>query len=242
MSPVFHNRELERLHAADGYTRAQVDAVAAALEAHGTLRLTPLPTGLYPASSASDPGTSGYRHVWVRDNVYVALALWRGGEPEAAVAVARGLLAFYGAHRRRFDVAVAVAGFDARDVMTRPHVRFDGVTLSRNRDGALAPRPERRARLLPLARLGAGVRTALHADRRRDRHAARARRLPRGDPLLGRRGQRPLGGDAQGVGVQHRHGGRRLARLACAAADRARVRTVDGRGARARDGRDGADR
>ena len=88
MSPVFHNRELERLHAADGYTHAQVDAVAAALESHGTLRLTPLPTGLYPASSASDPGTSGYRHVWVRDNVYVALALWRGGEPETAVVIA----------------------------------------------------------------------------------------------------------------------------------------------------------
>ncbi len=130
MSPVFHNRELERLHAPDGYTRAQVDAVAAALEAHGTLRLTPLPTGLYPATSASGPGAAGYRHVWVRDNVYVALALWRSGEPEAAAAVARGLLAFYGAHRRRFDVAVVAAGFDARDVMTRPHVRFDGLTLS----------------------------------------------------------------------------------------------------------------
>jgi phosphorylase kinase alpha/beta subunit len=130
MSLVFHNRELERLHAADGYTRPQVEAVAAALEAHGTLRLTPLATGLYPATSATDAGASGYRHVWVRDNAYVALALWRGGEPEAAVAVARGLLAFYGAHRHRFDVAVVAAGFDARDVMTRPHVRFDGLTLA----------------------------------------------------------------------------------------------------------------
>ena len=111
--------------------------------------------------------------------------------------------------------------------LRRPHAH-------RNRDGALAPRPERRARLLPLARLGAGVRTSLRADRRRDRHAARAVRLPRGDPLLGRRGQRPLGRDAQGVGVQHRHGGRRLACLACAAADRARVRTVHGRGAQLR--------
>ena len=165
MSQVFHNRELERLHAADDYTRAQVDAVAAALEAHGTLRLTPLPTGLYPATSASAPGASAYRHVWVRDNVYVALALWRGGEADAAVAVARGLLAFYGAHRRRFDVAVVEAGFDARDVMTRPHVRFDGLTLAEI-GRALGPRPERRARLLPLARVGAGVRTALHADRR----------------------------------------------------------------------------
>ena len=129
-SPVFYNRELERLHAAEGYSRAQVDAIAAALEAHGTLRLTSLPTGLYPATSASGPGASGYRHVWVRDNVYVALALWRGGEAEAAVAVARGLVAFYGAHRQRFDVAVVGAGFDARDVMTRPHVRFDGLTLA----------------------------------------------------------------------------------------------------------------
>ena len=129
MGLVFHNRELERLHSAVDYTAAQVEAVAAALESHGTLRLTALPTGLYPASSAGDSGASGYRHVWVRDNVYVAYALWRGGEPERAAAVARGLLGFYGRHHRRFDVAAVAAGFDARDVMTRPHVRFDGLTL-----------------------------------------------------------------------------------------------------------------
>ena len=129
MPPVFRNRELERLHAAGGYTRTQLDAIAAALEAHGTLRLTPLPTGLYPATSASGPGAAAYRHVWVRDNVYVALALWRSGEPDAAVATARGLLAFYGAHRGRFDAAAA-GGFDARDAIVRPHVRFDGLTLA----------------------------------------------------------------------------------------------------------------
>ena len=130
MSPDFRNRELERLHAADGYTRAQVDAIAAALEAHGTLRLTPLPTGLYPATSASGPGAAAYRHVWVRDNVYVALALWRGGESEAAVAAVRGLLAFYGTHRTRFDAAAGTPGVDARDAMARPHVRFDGLRLA----------------------------------------------------------------------------------------------------------------
>ena len=68
MRLVFHNPELERLHAGDGYTAAQVEVIAGALEAHGTLRLTPLATGLYPASSAADDG-SGYRRVWVRDNV-----------------------------------------------------------------------------------------------------------------------------------------------------------------------------
>jgi phosphorylase kinase alpha/beta subunit len=129
MGLVFHNRDLERLHSPDDYTPAQVHAVAAALEAHGTLRVEPLPTGLYAASSAGGPDASGYRHVWVRDNVYVALALWRSGEPARAAAVARGLLGFYGRHRRRFEVAAVAAGFDARDVISRPHVRFDGLTL-----------------------------------------------------------------------------------------------------------------
>ena len=128
MRLVFHNRELERLHSADGYTAAQLEALSGALEAHGTLAWTPLATGLYPASSAAAAG--GYRHVWVRDNVYVAFALWRSGQPEPAAAVARGLLAFYGKYRHRFDVAVVAAGFDARDVMTRPHVRFDGAALT----------------------------------------------------------------------------------------------------------------
>jgi phosphorylase kinase alpha/beta subunit len=127
MPPAFHNRELERLHAAEGYSVAQVEAVAAALEAHGTFSLAPLATGLYPAPSSAVAG--GGRLVSVRDNVYVALALWRAGRPEAAAAVARGLLAFYGKYRYRFDVAVVAAGFDARDVMTRPHVRFDGAAL-----------------------------------------------------------------------------------------------------------------
>jgi hypothetical protein len=128
MGLVFHNRALERLHSTDDYAASQVEALADALDAHGTLRLTPLSTGLYPASSVADPDAAGYRHVWVRDNVYVALALWRSGRPEPAVAVARGLLAFYGKHRHRFDVAIVAAGFDARDVMTRPHVRFNGMT------------------------------------------------------------------------------------------------------------------
>jgi GH15 family glucan-1,4-alpha-glucosidase len=125
MRLVFHNRELERLHAPDGYTAAQVQAVESALLAHGTIAWTPLATGLYPASSAADG--AGYRHVWVRDNVYVALALWRSGQPEPAAAVARGLLAFYGRYRHRFEEA---ADLDGRDVMTRPHVRFDGGSLT----------------------------------------------------------------------------------------------------------------
>ena len=125
MRLVFHNRTLERLHAADDYSAAQVDAIGAAFDANRTLAWSPLATGLYPASSGAAAG--GYRHVWVRDNVYVALALWRSGQPEAAAAVAGGLLAFYGKYRHRFDVT---AGADGRDVMSRPHVRFDGATLT----------------------------------------------------------------------------------------------------------------
>ena len=126
--------------------RLQVDAVAAALEAHGTLRLTPPPTGLYPASSASGPGTVGLParlgpRQRLRGAGAVAQRRARGGGSRCAWAPR-----FYGAHRRRFDVAVAVAGFDARDVMTRPHVRFDGITLTKSgRSVGPTPRTTRSA-------------------------------------------------------------------------------------------------
>ena len=126
MGLIFHNREIERLRLPEAWTGADVDRVAEALATHATLAVSALPTGLYPASAAMDPGVSGYQHVWVRDNVYVALAQWRTGRPRVAVGVARGLLAFYAKYPQRF----VLTGGTAPPVMERPHVRFDGAALS----------------------------------------------------------------------------------------------------------------
>ena len=125
----FHNGELERLHQPGPYTVEQVEAIAHALDERGTLVVTPLSSGLYPASGAASTGASGYGNVWVRDNVYVAFAQWKNDRPDAAAGVAKGLLAFYGKHRHRFDANALRAAADG-DVMSRPHVRFDGTTLS----------------------------------------------------------------------------------------------------------------
>src|SRR5262245_36532146 len=100
----FHNRELEALHVSGLYHPAQVEAIASALEAHQTLQVTPLSTGLFPAAGAQ-MAASGYGNVWVRDNVYVALAQWESGRPEVAAGVARGLLTFYGKYRHRLEAA-----------------------------------------------------------------------------------------------------------------------------------------
>jgi phosphorylase kinase alpha/beta subunit len=128
MRQQFHNGELERLHRPGPYTVEQVEAIARAFDERATLAVTPLSSGLYPASGAASTGLSGYGNVWVRDNVYVAFAQWKDGRRDAAVGVAKALLAFYGRHRHRFDASVR-ADADG-DVMSRPHVRFDGTTLS----------------------------------------------------------------------------------------------------------------
>src|SRR4029453_13666518 len=96
----FHSRQVEALRVPDRFGLAAVDAVAHALERHGTLTFSPLPSGLYPASGSNTLGVSGYGHVWVRDNVYVATALLENGHAAAAGGVARGLSPFYGRDRR----------------------------------------------------------------------------------------------------------------------------------------------
>jgi hypothetical protein len=122
MSATFHNQELQAL-ACERYTVAQLARIRHILDEHKTLELTPLPTGLYPASRADAIGHSGYQNVWARDNVHIAHAQWESGRVDAAAAVATGLLAFYSKYRHRFAI------IDPADVMSRPHVRFDGLAL-----------------------------------------------------------------------------------------------------------------
>jgi hypothetical protein len=126
MEPLFHNPGLETLSRDSRYTLDEVEAIAAALTERRTLHMTPLATGLYPASSATAGTSTGYHRVWVRDNVFVAHALAQTGRPDAAAAVARGLLTFYAKHRHRFQITGEA---DRGLPLARPHVRFDGERL-----------------------------------------------------------------------------------------------------------------
>jgi hypothetical protein len=100
------------------------------LERRGALSFKPLRLGLFPAAGL-DPkaaAASGYGNVWVRDNVYVALAHDEAGVTKPAVVVAEALAAFYVKYKSRFE-AILDGGADPMSPMIRPHVRFDGATL-----------------------------------------------------------------------------------------------------------------
>lgn len=127
---VFRNPELAALVPRGGYRREDLARVESALDAHGTLSFVRLPSGLFPASSAgSSSAGSGYDNVWVRDNVYVAFAHFVSGDAPVATGVARALITFFHRHGHRFDAIVSGAA-DPDDVAQRPHVRFDGRTLT----------------------------------------------------------------------------------------------------------------
>jgi len=124
---VWQNAALRELVPARAYTPDDVVRIEDALATAGTLAMRALPTGLFPAVPAP-PEASGYDHVWVRDNIYVAHAHLVRGDDEVAARATRAILLFWWTHRRRFDDVIA-GTVDPNDVMLRPHVRFDGVHL-----------------------------------------------------------------------------------------------------------------
>jgi Glycosyl hydrolases family 15 len=113
------------------YRVDDVRELLAFLRGHPTLNMTPLPTGLYPAAGG-DPqaaARTGYSNVWVRDNVYVALAQQASGRLEAACAAVQQLAAFYLRYRGRFE-AILDGRVDLSSPMNRPAVRFDGLAFA----------------------------------------------------------------------------------------------------------------
>jgi phosphorylase kinase alpha/beta subunit len=126
---VFHNPELADLVPRGDYRPGDLGRIERALADHQTLTFSRLASGLYSASSAGDSiASSGYANVWVRDNVYVALAHQVSGETRVAVDVVRALVAFFNRYRHRFDGIIS-GEVDAQDVGRRPHIRFEGETL-----------------------------------------------------------------------------------------------------------------
>jgi phosphorylase kinase alpha/beta subunit len=113
------------------YRLDDIHELMAYLAGHRTLHLAPLQTGLYPAAGADPQAAyqSGYGNVWVRDNVYVALAQEAAGRSAAARTAVRQLAAFYLKHRKRFE-AIVEGRADPSLPMNRPAVRFDGLHLT----------------------------------------------------------------------------------------------------------------
>lgn len=112
-------------------TKSDVDGIIDFLNGQGTFRFPALPNGLFSASAAegADFELSGYRNIWTRDNVHIAHAHWVIGEKAKASAAATSLMKFYSAFREKFRGIIA-GTVDPADVMLRPHIRFDGNSLT----------------------------------------------------------------------------------------------------------------
>lgn len=100
------------------------------LTRHRVFTFQSLPNGLFPAAyTTGETQYTGYHSVWVRDNIYVALAHHVLGRDEGAIATLSTLMCYFKKHRWKFENVIHGEA-DPDDVMQRPHVRFDGETLS----------------------------------------------------------------------------------------------------------------
>lgn len=127
--PIIHNKTIARL-VDDSYTLLQLDEIEALLNERGTFEFRRLENGLFPAASLQQGAEyTGYSHVWVRDNVYVAYAHHLRGQSSAAVQTVRTLARYFLEHRGRFEEIIDGA-VDFNEPMNRPHIRFDGRDLA----------------------------------------------------------------------------------------------------------------
>jgi hypothetical protein len=125
---VWQNSEIETLRPKGPYRHEDVVRIEGELEKRGTLAMRPLPSGLFPAAITT-ASRSGYGNVWVRDNVYVAYAHHLRGMSDVAAHTVRAIFEFFWRHRQRFD-AIISGDVDPNDVAKRPHIRFDGTSLT----------------------------------------------------------------------------------------------------------------
>lgn len=102
------------------------------LESQGTFRFPTLPNGLFSAAAGEggDFELTGYRNVWLRDNIQIAWA-HLAVQYEAAIPLTcvQSLTRFFARHRHRF-VDIIEGRADFNEPMNRPHVRFNGATLA----------------------------------------------------------------------------------------------------------------
>jgi hypothetical protein len=101
------------------------------LEIQGTFSFPTLPNGLFSAAAGEggDFELTGYRNVWVRDNIHIAHAHWQWGETAKAVKAMKSLMTYFAKHKHRFTDIIK-GRVDPSDPMNRPHIRFDGHCLN----------------------------------------------------------------------------------------------------------------
>lgn len=113
-------------------TADEVRGIVQFLTEQGTFTFPTLPNGLFSAAAGEggDFELTGYRNVWLRDNIQIAWAhLAVENDPQTAVRCIRALNDFYRKHNQRF-VDIIEGRASHQEPMNRPHIRFNGNELS----------------------------------------------------------------------------------------------------------------
>lgn len=99
------------------------------LNSRGTFDFLRLNNGLFPAAALQTQAEyTGYRNVWVRDNIYVAYAHYAVGQVEVAKQTLETLFTYFQRYRWRFE-DIITGKTNPENAMQRPHIRFDGMSL-----------------------------------------------------------------------------------------------------------------
>ncbi len=113
----------------DNYRVEDIQEIFNFLQEKGTFDFPSLPNGLFSAAILQEGATyTGYAHVWVRDNMYVAYAHYLCGAPEIAIKNVSAIASYFKKYQHRFENIVQGKA-DPENVMSRPHIRFIGETM-----------------------------------------------------------------------------------------------------------------
>ena len=110
------------------YTSDDIATIWQYLDSHHAIDFETI-NGFFPAAATADSENTGYKYVWVRDNVYVAYAHWVMGEYRVAIATLKALMTYFKKFAFRFNDIINNPALK-EEVMKRPHIRFNGDTLT----------------------------------------------------------------------------------------------------------------
>lgn len=106
-----------------------IQTIFSFLQDKGTFNFPSLPNGLFSAAILQDEATyTGYAHVWIRDNIYVAYAHYVCGFPDIAIKNVTALTNYLKKYSHRFQ-SIINGDANPENVMARPNIRFVGKTL-----------------------------------------------------------------------------------------------------------------
>jgi len=122
--------EIIRKFVKEEYTLQDIYNLKRLLITENTFVFPRLPNFLFPAAII-DKSTkyTGYQHVWVRDNIFIALSHYINGDKNTAINNVVSIMRYFSKYKYRFEDIIN-RKINKTKINKRPNIRFNGVKLS----------------------------------------------------------------------------------------------------------------